>query len=111
MEEFVNQNQTREETVRQEQVKVALRVYEKQSTFKGAKDTDKWYSATRSDGSSVSVVFKCPVETESKAFEIFNIKGNAKQKTVVKDGETYNNFTYYVQSCNFREIPAEDLPL
>ena len=87
----------------------ALRVYEKQSTFKGAKDTDKWYSATRSDGNAVSVVFKCPIETESKAFEIYDIKGNAKQKTVVKDGETYNNFTYYVQSCKFREIPAEDL--
>ena len=88
-----------------------LRVYKKKSTFKGAKDTDYWYSATRSDGNSVSVVFKCAVETDSQAFEISDVIGTMKQKEVIKDGETYKNFTYYVSSCTFSEIKGEPLPL
>lgn len=97
--------------VRQEDEKQVLTVYKKKSTFKGAKDTDFWYSATRSDGSSVSVVFKCPIETESVAFEISNVVGTMKKKEVIKDGETYINFTYYVTSCDFGEIVGEELPL
>lgn len=89
----------------------SLRVYKRKSTFKGAKDTDFWFSATRSDGNSVSVVFKCPIQTESMAFEISNVIGTLKQKEVVKDGETYKNFTYYITSCDFNEIVGEELPL
>ena len=88
-----------------------LRVYKRKSTFKGAKDTDVWYSATRSDGNSVSVVFKCPITTDSQAFEISNVVGTMKKKEVIKDGETYINFTYYVSSCEFSEIVGEELPL
>lgn len=92
-------------------VKQSLKVYKKKSTFKGAKDTDVWYSATRSDGNSISVVFKCPIETDSQAFEISDVVGSMKQKEVIKDGETYKNFTYYVSSCTFSEIKGEPLPL
>ena len=86
-----------------------MKVYKKQSTFKGATDKDVWYSATRSDGKSVSCVFKCEVPTDSKAFEIGNIKGNVKQKTVTVKGEEYTNLTYYINSCDFFEIAGEDL--
>ena len=88
-----------------------LTVYKKKSTFKGAKDGDFWYSATRSDGSSVSLVFKCPIETESVAFEVSNVVGTLKKKEVIKDGETYTNYTYYITSCTFAEIVGEELPL
>ena len=91
--------------------KKLLRVYRKKSTFKGATDTDFWYSATRSDGNSVICVFKCPIETESAAFEISDVVGNLKQKTVISGGETYINYTYYITSCKFHEIPGEELPL
>lgn len=88
-----------------------LRVYKKKSTFKGAKDTDVWYSATRSDGNSISVVFKCPITIDSQAFEISDVVGTMKKKEVIKDGESYTNFTYYVSSCTFSEIKGEPLPL
>ena len=91
--------------------KIYLKVYKKKSTFKGAKSDDVWYSATRSDGNSISVVFKCDVETDSSAFEITDVVGTFKEKTVIKDNETYRNFTYYVTSCTFREIQGESLPL
>lgn len=92
-------------------ISARLRVYKKKSTFKGAKEEDFWYSATRSDGSAVSCVFKCPVTTESKAFEISNVIGNLKRKEVVAKGETYINYTYYINSCDFHEIEGEELPL
>lgn len=88
-----------------------LRVYRKKSTFKGATDTDYWYSATRSDGASVICKFKCPIESESGAFEISNIIGNLKRSEAVVKGETYINYTYYIISCQFHEIDGEELPL
>ena len=104
--ETVNQS-----VVNEQSAKDFLRVYKKKSTFKGAKETDVWYSATRSDGNSVSIVFKCPITTESVAFDITKVVGTLKKKEVIKDGETYTNFTYYVTSCEFNEIVGEELPL
>lgn len=95
-------------------VPTVLRVYRKKSTFKGATDTDFWYSATRSDGNSVICKFNCDIPEDFEklgAFEISNIVGNAKMKEVVVKGETYKNYTYYIKSCTFSEIPTEDLPL
>lgn len=88
-----------------------LRVYKKKSTFKGATEGDYWYSATREDGASVICKFKCPIETESAAFEISNICGNFKKKEVEVKGEKYINYTYYINSCDFTEIPGEPLPI
>lgn len=88
-----------------------LRVYKKKSTFKGATDTDFWYSATRSDGNSVICKFKCDIPTDSMAFEIYNIIGNFKKKEVTVQGETYTNYTYYINSCDFSEIEGEELPI
>lgn len=88
-----------------------LRVYKKKSTFKGATDADFWYSATRSDGNSVICKFKCDIPTGSMAFEINNINGNFKKKEVVVQGETYINYTYYINSCDFSEIEGEELPV
>ena len=86
-----------------------MRVYRKKSTFKGATDQDFWYSATRSDGKSVNCIFKCPIPTDSAAFEIAYIKGQVKTKTVEVKGEIYENLTYYITSCEFYEIEGEDL--
>lgn len=88
-----------------------MRVYKKKSTFKGATDTDFWYSATRSDGNSVICKFKCQVPTDSSAFEISNIVGNFKKKETVVQGKTYINYTYYINSCDFSEIEGEALPV
>lgn len=88
-----------------------LRVYRKKSTFKGATDKDFWYSATRSDGASVICKFKCDIPTESGAFEISNIVGNFKKSEVTVKGETYTNYTYYINSCDFSEIEGEELPI
>lgn len=89
-----------------------IRVYAKKSTFKGAKDTDMWYSGTLSSGNSVTLIFKCKVPEEiGKAFDITKVVGTAKRKEVVKNNETYINFTYYVTSCEFHEIKGEELPL
>ena len=91
-----------------------LRVYRKESEFKGEGADKYWYSATRSDGCSVRCKFNCPIPEEFQelgAFEISAIVGNAKMKEVVKKGETYQNYTYYIKSCKFSEIPTEDLPL
>ena len=88
-----------------------LRVYKKKSTFKGATENDFWYSATRSDGNSVICKFKCDIPTESMAFEISNIIGNFKKKEVIVQGETYVNYTYYINSCDFSEIEGEVLPI
>lgn len=88
-----------------------LRVYKKRSTFKGATESDFWYSATRSDGNSVICKFKCEIPTDSMAFEISNIVGNYKKKEVVVQGESYTNYTYYINSCDFYEIEGEELPL
>ena len=88
-----------------------LRVYRKKSTFKGATETDFWYSATRADGNSVVCKFKCDILTNSAAFEISNIIGNFKKKEVTIHGETYINYTYYINSCDFSEIEGEKLPI
>lgn len=95
----------------QEQFSKHMTVYRKKSTLPNAQSNEYWYSASRSDGSSVRCVFKCPIETESAAFEISEVIGNAKRKEVVKNGETYVNFTYYITSCKFHEIEGESLPL
>lgn len=88
-----------------------LTVYKKKSTFKGAADDAYWYSATRSDGCSVNCVFKCPIpENLQSAFCISDIKGNFKHKVVEHKGETYDNYTYYITSCTFSDIPSVDLP-
>ena len=109
MEEKVAQNL--EDVASATPVSTRLRVYKKRSTFKGATEQDFWYSATRSDGNSVICKFKCPIKTESMAFEISNVCGNFKKKEVVVQGETYTNYTYYINSCNFHEIEGEELPL
>lgn len=109
MEEKVAQNVASEASATP--VSTRLRVYKKKSTFKGATDEDFWYSATRSDGSSVICKFKCDIETNSMAFEISNIIGNFKKKEVEVKGETYINYTYYINSCDFHEIEGEELPL
>lgn len=88
-----------------------LVVYKRKAQYKGAKPDEVWYSATRSDGNSVSVVFKCAVETESAAFEISDVVGTMKKRVVEKNNETYTNYTYYVTSCKFNEIEGEELPL
>lgn len=88
-----------------------LRVYKKRSTFKGATDKDFWYSATRSDGNSVICKFKCTIPTDSPVFDISNIMGNFKKKESIVQGKTYINYTYYINSCDFSEIEAEELPL
>lgn len=85
-----------------------LRVYRKKSTFKGATEKDFWYSATRSDGNSVICVFKCPIETDSIAFEISNVKGNAKEEPYEGNKK---NYTYFITSCTFHEIEGVDLPI
>lgn len=99
-----------EEKNRQDKVQ-KLRVYRHKSTFKGATESDFWYSATRSDGSSVMCKFKCPVLSESNAFEISNIVGTFSHKAVEVKGVIYNNFTYYINSCDFSEIEGEELPI
>lgn len=87
-----------------------LTVYKKKSTFKGAGDEDFWYSATRSDGSSVICKFKCTIPMDSLAFEIYDIVGTAKKKEVEVKGEKYTNYTYYITDCKFQEIKGEPLP-
>ena len=87
-----------------------LTVYKKKSTFKGAGDEDFWYSATRSDGSSVICKFKCAIPIDSLAFEIYDIVGTAKKKDVEVKGEKYTNYTYYITDCKFQDIKGEPLP-
>lgn len=93
-----------------------LRVYRKNSDAKIiANGGDKhWYSSTRSDGSSVRCVFKGALREQvpnEAAFDIYNVVGNSKLKEVVKDSETYQNYTYYITSCEFAEIEGIELPL
>lgn len=90
-----------------------LRVYRKKSTYKGATDTDFWYSATRSDSASIICKFKCPVLTDSVAFEISNVTGNPKHcPTTDDDGNIiFDNYIYYINSCDFHEIEGEKLKL
>jgi Autophagy-related protein 27. len=88
-----------------------LRLYKKKSTFKGATDSDFWYSGTLSNGCSVIAIFKCEITTKSSAFDIANIIGNLKVKEVTHKNETYTNYTYYINSCDFIEIEGEDLPV
>lgn len=93
-----------------------LRVYRKQSDPKYVQNGSApfWYSATRADGHSVRCVFKgALVEKvpDEPAFEIYDIIGNAKMKEIIKEGETYQNYTYYIIDCKFDEIPGDELPL
>ena len=71
-----------------------------------------WYSATRSDGKHISVVFDKDLEVpDLKAFEISKVVGTLKQRTVEQGGEVYENYTYYVSTCDFKKIVGEELPL
>lgn len=89
-----------------------LRVYRKKSTFKGATENDFWYSATRSDGASVILKFKCPIETDSVAFEVSDVVGTMSYEAKEdNEGNVYDNYTYYVTGCKFHEIVGEPLPL
>lgn len=89
----------------------SMKVYRKKATFKGAKETDFYFSATRSDGIGVIIKFKCKVLSESMAFEISDVIGTLKNTQNEKNGKIYNNFVYYVTSCTFSEIQGEPLPL
>lgn len=101
------------ESVQSAQPATKLRVYERESDYKDENgNPKKWYSATLSNGHSCNVVFKCPIpENIGKAFEISNVWGNMKSKEVIKKSETYTNYTYYITSCDFSDIPSEALPL
>ena len=88
-----------------------LRVYKHKSTCKGATEEDFWYTATRSDGSSVKCIFKCPILSDSMAFEISEVIGTPQRKEVVNKGETYTNYTYYITSCKFHEIEGQELEI
>ena len=107
---MANVEAVNEVVANQSEVSKYLKVYRHKSTFKGAGDNDFYYTATRSDGSAIMVHFKCEVELNLSAFEIFNAKGNMSSKKVVKDGKEYTNYDYYIQSCSFREIEGQDLP-
>lgn len=92
--------------------KPALRVYRKESAFAKSGGNKYWYSATRSDGCSVNVKFDNDIDVpDLPAFEITDVVGTLKHKTVEKGGETYENYTYYVSSCACRKIEGDDLPL
>lgn len=94
--------------------KNSITVYRKRSTFKGATENDFWYSGTRADGHSVILKFKCELPDEfknSSAFIVSNIIGNFKKEEVVVKNQTYTNFTYYINECDFEEIEGEPLPL
>ena len=108
---MISENQKPQEQQNNDTAPIKLRVYKRKSTFKGATDTDFWYSATRSDGNSVICKFKCQIPTDSTAFEISNIVGNFKRKEVTVQGENYINYTYYITSCDFSEIEGEELPV
>ena len=108
---MISENQKPQAQQNNDTAPIKLRVYKRKSTFKGATDTDFWYSATRSDGNSVICKFKCQIPTDSTAFEISNIVGNFKRKEVTVHGEDYINYTYYITSCDFSEIEGEDLPV
>lgn len=83
-----------------------LKVYRKKGQW------GYWYSATRSDGHSINVVFDKDLEVpDLQAFEIFEVVGNLKEKTVEKGDVTYENYTYYVSKCRFEKIQGEELPL
>lgn len=93
-----------------------LTVYRKKSTFKGATDTDFWYSATLSDGKSAILKFDNSLEIpDLPAFAVKDIKGQAKHKPVYSEENPeeiiYDNMVYYIKECKFLEIPSVDLPL
>lgn len=84
----------------------SLKVYRKEGKW------GYWYSATRSDGKSINVCFDKDLEVpDLKAFEIRNVVGALKQKTVIVKDETYENYTYFVSGCDFAKITGSELPL
>lgn len=88
------------------EARTSLRVYRKDGKW------GYWYSATRSDGKSINVVFDKDLEVpDLKAFEISEVVGTLKLKVVEKDNETYENYTYYISSCTFSKIVGGELPL
>ena len=109
-EQSVNESASSAQVQSERKESGVLTVYKKKSTFKGAGDEDFWYSATRSDGSSVICKFKCAIPLDSLAFEIYDIVGTAKKKDVEVKGERYTNYTYYITDCKFQEIKGEPLP-
>lgn len=104
----------------------ALTVYRKKSTFKGATEKDFWYSATLSKDASlklsngtdekISVICKFSTNVQVPdlmAFEISNVIGTVKHKPLKDDDGNivYNNYNYYITSCDCNEIKGEPLPL
>lgn len=88
------------------EARTSLRVYRKDGKW------GYWYSATRSDGKSINVVFDKDLEVpDLKAFEISEVTGTLKQKVVEKDKEVYENYTYFISGCTFSKIVGGELPL
>lgn len=108
--DVANEKKTSAQVENERKESGVLTVYKKKSTFKGAGDDDFWFSATRSDGSSVVCKFKCAIPLDSLAFEIYDIVGTCKKKEVEVKGEKYTNYTYYITGCKFQEIKGEPLP-
>lgn len=101
-----NNEQTNKATPNTHESRTSLRCYRKEGKW------GFWYSATRTDGKSINVCFDKDLEVpDLKAFEISNVVGTLKQKIVEKDNETYENYTYYVTSCDFAKIAGDVLPL
>ena len=103
-----------------------LVVYRKKSTFKGATDKDFWYSATLSNETSlklsegkqekISVICKFGGNVkvpDLQAFEISNVIGTLKHKPLNDDDGNllFDNYIYYITSCDCNEIKGEPLPL
>lgn len=89
-----------------ETARKSLKVYRKDGKW------GYWYSATRSDGKHISVIFDKDLEVpDMQAFEISHVVGTLKQKTVEKDNTIYENYTYYVSTCDFAKIVGDELPL
>lgn len=89
-----------------------MKVYRKKSTFKGAKENDYYYSGTTSNGKNVILKFNMNLPDgfkDASAFEVCDIMGTSKKKTVEKDDKTYTNYIYYVKDCKFKEIDPEPL--
>lgn len=98
--------ETNNATNNTQETRNSLRCYRKEGKY------GYWYSATRSDGKSINVKFDKDLEVlDLPAFEISKVVGTLKMKVVEKDGETYENYTYYVSACDFSKIQGGDLPL
>lgn len=97
-----------------------MKVFRKESKFKD-KDGKKgfWFTGTNKSGVNVVLNFQDDLKNNIpkgddgeplKAFVVTNIKGQQKKEQVVlESGEMFENAVYYVKSCDFSEIPNEEL--